>query len=164
MTEFAMLTFVSTETGSAPAFDAAALAAVVDGNAELRPSLLRGYASETERCYAGRLVHYQIWCGREGLQAGTEWITEEKVLAYVKAQIRRWTVESPEDAPEGYGLLRPSTLRQALSALVYWGELKGDAPGNRQAHEMVRRFYAARQEAPLWRVPGRKASSRRRRR
>jgi hypothetical protein len=120
----------------------------LDANVELRPSLLRSYSQETLDCYQRRMRHYADWCHVVGYQPDARWITADKALEYVQAQIK---------AQE----LTPSTLRQAVNALVYQAErAQGEAPDVRAAKELVRRYedaWKADGNEPAYRVPGRKS-------
>lgn len=137
---------------------------MLNSDVELRPSLLRSYAPKTLACYEDRLIHYQRWCSLTGFQAGPEFITTEKVLDYVRDQIERWASPDDPDADD-YRLLRPETIKQAVNALVYWGERAAEEPPDaRGAKELLRRFTEKfnAEVPPAWRVAGRKSPRRRR--
>jgi hypothetical protein len=138
---------------------------LTSGNAELRPSLLHQYASNTRRCYRQRLAHYQHWCRENQLQPGVEFIDRDndgnKLLAYVQAQIDRWSTEDLE-APEdpAYRRLRPDTIRQTINALVYYAERAGvGCPDDRKAKVLLGQFAIRWKttQAPAYRVPGRRS-------
>jgi hypothetical protein len=119
----------------APGSALAALADTVD-DTELRPALTRSYARDTLDCYGRRLRHYQAWCQDRGYQSGADRIDTDKIEEYVVDQVT---------ARE----LRPSTLRQAVNALMYHGERHGvRGMDDRAAKELVRRYEAA------WRADG----------
>lgn len=128
--------------------------------------MLRDYSERTVACYRSRLRHYETWCAIKGYQSGAEFIDTAKTLEYVRDQIARWAeydenyVEDPD-----YRLLRPNTLRQAVNALVYWGErATGAPPEDREVKELLWRFESKFTLPPVWRVAGARKSPRRARR
>lgn len=136
----------------------------VNADIELRPALVRNYSTSTLGCYRRRFAHYQVWCSANALQPGAEHIDDAKLLGYVQAQIKRWEDPEETDGREARGtgahpLLRPDSIKQAISGLVYHAERAGNrAPDARPARELADTF--ARQwtrsgQKPLYRIPGR---------
>lgn len=149
----------------------------VPDEAELRPSLTRQYSPRTLDCYADRLVHYQEWAARNGIQPGVHAINDDNTELYVRDQIARWPrldelpdltavpageeqhvppdpvelADAEEAARKGeplpplkdrtYQRLRPSTIKQAVNALIYYGErANGRAPSDRVPKELIAEF------------------------
>ena len=112
---------------------------LLDG-AELRSSLVVNHSAETLRAWRKRVAHYQEWCRANGHQFGTEHITNDLVLAYVRAQCLS-------------GELRPNTLRQAVRALAVAAErATGAVIGVHEPRELIRLWEANAGIEPAYRV------------
>ncbi|WP_367139650.1 hypothetical protein [Saccharothrix sp. HUAS TT1] len=137
----------------------------VNADVELRPAVLRTYSDNTLGCYSRRLAHYQRWCAAQSLQSSVAHIDDAKLLAYVQAQIDRWKDPEETNGRNGRGsgpyvLLRPDSIKQAISSLVYHAEKAGlRPPDSRPARELLNAFAAKWNrsgQGTLYRIPGRR--------